>query len=131
MSSTSNQAAAKPAAPIGGNFKCPLHGIDTNDVNEWNNHCSDPKNNHTESGTTLCIGCNETLVYDNIPFHKIDKAGSKNIQLRCDECNESINESYKNKSIRKLKNPQAQTQQPNQNQEAATTTTWTERKPSQ
>ena len=115
--STSSPTAAAAAAkatppPIGGNFKCSLHGIDTDDVNKWNEHCSDPKNNHTETGTTNCIGCNETLVFENIPFHRIDRAGSKNIQLRCDDCDNTMKESYKNKSIRKLKsNPQQQQQQ--------------------
>ena len=81
MSTTSQPTAAAKVTPIGGNFKCSLHGIDTDDVNKWNEHCSDPKNNHTETGTTQCIGCGETLVFENIPFQKIDRAGSKNIQV--------------------------------------------------
>lgn len=101
----------------GGNFQC-YHGINTDDVNKWNDHCSDPKNNHTDSGTTNCIGCNEALVFENIPYHKIDKAGSKNIQLRCDECDNTLKKSYENKSIRKLKSPQAPVQQQQQQQPA-------------
>ena len=85
----------------GGNYKCP-HGIDTDDVDEWNNHCSDPENGHFEQGTTQCVGCGAQLSFTNIPFHRIDKSGSKNIQLRCDECEESLRESFKNRTITKL-----------------------------
>jgi hypothetical protein len=91
------------ATTTGGNFRC-SHGLDTDDVNEWNEHCSDSENGHFDSGTTTCIGCGEALVFENIPYHKIDQSGSKNIQLRCEECEDAIKESYKSGLVRKASN---------------------------
>lgn len=88
-----------------GNFKC-HHDFETNDVNLWNDHCSDPANNHTESGISACSNCGETIVFDNIPFHPIKADGSKGISLRCGDCEESYREVFKNNQIRKVSNPQ-------------------------
>jgi hypothetical protein len=89
------------ATTAGGNFRC-SHGIDTDDVDEYNNHCLDPENGHTDSGTTTCIGCGEALVFEGIPYHKIDQAGSKNIQLRCEECDSTLKEAYQSGAVRKI-----------------------------
>lgn len=72
---------------IGGNLKC-YHGIDTADIDEWNEHCSKPENGHTESGVTKCIDCGVSVVFENIPYHPITPTG-KNIQLRCPGCYEN------------------------------------------
>ena len=88
----------------GGNYKCP-HGIDTDDVNEWNEHCSDPANGHRDTGTTQCVDCNSTVVFD-IPFRKIRADGSKSIILQCPECKESQNSSDGNSAqVMKIDNP--------------------------
>jgi hypothetical protein len=85
----------------GGNYQCP-HGINTDDVNEWNEHCSDPANNHRDTGTTQCVDCNSTVVFD-IPFRKIKADGSKSILLQCPECKE--NQSDNSAQIMKIDNP--------------------------
>ena len=85
----------------GGNFKC-VHGIDTDSVDEWNEHCSDPENGHTESGISQCTSCGETIVFDEIPYHPIKADGSKGIALRCDECEESYRSVFQNKKVRKV-----------------------------
>lgn len=87
----------------GGNFKC-VHNIDTDDVNEWNDHCSDPANGHTESGTTLCVDCNSTLVFEGLPFHPITPTG-KNIKERCPECFDSYTQSSRQNQVMKVQNP--------------------------
>lgn len=85
----------------GGNNKC-VHGVDTDDIYEWNEHCSNPANGHTETGISVCVGCGETIVFDDIPFHRIDATGSKNIALRCDDCEESYKTIFENKKVRKV-----------------------------
>ena len=74
---------------IGDSLKCALHGIDTLDIHEWNEHCSDPANGHTESGTTRCINCNALIEFEGLPFQPITPSG-KNISLRCNECTEEF-----------------------------------------
>ena len=69
---------------IGDSLKC-VHGIDTLDIEEWNEHCSDPANGHTESGQTRCVDCNALIEFEGLPFQPITATG-KNITLRCDEC---------------------------------------------
>lgn len=68
---------------IGGPFKCSLHDIETDDVNEWNNHCVET--GHTDSGTTQCTGCGVSIEFNDIPYQKITPKG-KNIELKCEDC---------------------------------------------
>ena len=73
----------------GGPFICYKDGFQTNSVEEWNEHCSQPENGTThitEEGNTLCNTCFVPLEYSNLPFVKFSKTGSKTISLRCEEC---------------------------------------------
>lgn len=73
------------ASATGGNFKC-AHGLDTDDVNEINNHCDDPANGHTLEGSTQCIGgCGRTINFKGIPYRHMTPEGF-GIKLRCEEC---------------------------------------------
>ena len=91
---------------IGGNLKC-YHGLDTSDIDEWNAHCSDPENGHTESGTTLCQDCGVSIVFEGIPYHPITKTG-KNIQLRCPGCMETYQTKFANSNnfVKVVENPE-------------------------
>lgn len=88
---------------IGGNLKC-YHGIDTSDIDEWNAHCSDPANGHTESGITQCVDCKTSIVFEGIPYHPITPTG-KNIQLRCPGCFENYT-NVNNQNLVKVANPE-------------------------
>lgn len=69
----------------GGEFICSSHDFRTRSIDEWNNHCfGNPE--HYEIGSTVCIQCFEPIEFTNLPFHKLAPDGSKNIQLRCEEC---------------------------------------------
>jgi hypothetical protein len=82
---TENQDTQSPTVMIiGDSLKC-AHGIDTLDINEWNEHCSDPANGHTENGTTRCSICTSLIEFEGLPFQPITPKG-KNIKLKCDEC---------------------------------------------
>jgi len=97
---------------IGGNFKC-YHGIDTDSVDEWNAHCSDPANEHTESGFTKCIDCQRTIEFNGIPYHPITPTG-KNIQLRCPECFEGYTQTFRNsQNMVRIMNPEEEKVQNN------------------
>jgi hypothetical protein len=87
---------------IGDSLKC-AHGLDTLDINEWNEHCSDPANGHTESGQTRCIDCDALIEFEGLPYHPITPSG-KNISLRCNECTEEFVQQSQNvtANIRKL-----------------------------
>ena len=70
----------------GGAFKCSRHDFETESIKEWNEHCKD-NDAHTESGETLCVSCGEKVLFEDLPYHPIDeRTGSKNISLRCEEC---------------------------------------------
>jgi len=69
----------------GASLRCDIHGIDTFDLNEWNAHCSDPANGHTESGSVKCIDCPNQVSVEGLPFIPITPKG-KICELRCDEC---------------------------------------------
>ena len=69
----------------GASLKCDLHNISTFDLNEWNAHCSDPANGHTESGSVKCIDCPNMIEFEGLPYVPMTPRG-KDIQLRCDEC---------------------------------------------
>lgn len=74
----------------GGAFKCSAHDFETESVAEWNEHCNDNPA-HTESGETLCTRCGAKIYFEGLPFHPIDtNTGSKNISLKCDECQSKI-----------------------------------------
>lgn len=68
----------------GGSFKC-VHGIDTFDVNEWNDHCSDPANGHTLTGATRCIDCDCQVTFEEHPYVPL-KASGHGLELRCPDC---------------------------------------------
>src|ERR1044072_8594768 len=70
-------------AIIGGPLKCSLHEFETEDINEWNDHCE--QSGHTETGETACINCGTSIKFENIPYQRITPRG-KNIQLKCEEC---------------------------------------------
>jgi DNA-directed RNA polymerase subunit RPC12/RpoP len=79
----------------GGAFRCDAEDFQTESVKEWNEHC---RNNpdHTESGATPCITCGQQITFEGLPYHPINEiTGSKNISLRCDECNGKFVESLK------------------------------------
>jgi hypothetical protein len=69
----------------GASLKCDLHGIDTFDLNEWNEHCSDPANGHVENGTVKCISCPNIITFENLPYVPLTVKG-KTIELICDQC---------------------------------------------
>jgi hypothetical protein len=79
----------------GGAFKCAAHDFETESVKEWNDHCDgDPM--HTEQGETLCVSCGDKVYFEDLPYHRInEKTGSKDISLKCEECD--------NKSVGKVK----------------------------
>jgi hypothetical protein len=68
----------------GGKLICPRHDFETTDVKKWNEHCSD--GDHFEEGNTVCIVCGERIEFSGLPFHPFDAVGSKNVRLKCDEC---------------------------------------------
>lgn len=77
----------------GAALKCDLHGIETFDLDQWNEHCSDPANGHVENGDVPCIDCGTQLHIENYPYVPITPKG-KQFNLRCDNClNNLINQS--------------------------------------
>jgi len=69
----------------GGSFRCDESHFETGSIDEWNKHC-EQHDVHTESGSTACIVCKTPIEYSDLPFHKLDSTGSKNIMLKCEEC---------------------------------------------
>jgi DNA-directed RNA polymerase subunit RPC12/RpoP len=71
----------------GGAFKCSVHDFETESVAEWNKHGEQYPDIHYESGATACTKCGTNIEFDKLPFQPIDvNTGSKNINLRCDDC---------------------------------------------
>jgi len=71
----------------GGAFHCDKHDFHSESVAEWNKHGKEFPDIHYEFGETLCTTCGTKILFDHLPFHPIDeRTGSKNISLRCDEC---------------------------------------------
>ena len=69
----------------GGEFHCYIHDYKADTLDKWNDHCfGNPE--HTESGQTACIACGVIVEFSDLPYHKIDPTGSKNISLRCEAC---------------------------------------------
>jgi DNA-directed RNA polymerase subunit RPC12/RpoP len=86
----------------GGAFKCSAHDFETESVAEWNEHCKDNPI-HNESGETLCTNCKTKILFENLPYHPIDlNTGSKNISLRCNECETKIVGNSKRTSIKQV-----------------------------
>ena len=84
----------------GGAFKCSSHDFETESIKEWNEHCKDNPS-HTEMGETLCVSCGDKVYFTDLPYHPIDeRTGSKNISLKCEECD--------NKSVGKVKRSKSQ-----------------------
>lgn len=77
----------------GGNFHCYKDGFETDNIEEWNDHCSavgEDGNTHImDEGTTSCISCGD-LIQFQIPYQPKAPNGAKNIQLRCDECEDRL-----------------------------------------
>lgn len=71
----------------GGAFRCYIHNFETESIDKWNKHCT-TEEGHTETGNTLCITCGQRIHFTDLPFHPLDVRGSKNIQLRCEECDQ-------------------------------------------
>lgn len=79
----------------GGAFKCAAEEFETESIKEWNDHCKS-HTIHTESGETLCVSCGDKVYFEDLPYQPIDeRTGSKNISLRCEECD--------NKAVGKVK----------------------------
>lgn len=78
----------------GAAFNCSIHDFSTHSVQEWNDHCfGNPE--HTEMGSTICITCGRPIEFEGLPFHKLANDGSKNISLRCPDCDQKIMGSVK------------------------------------
>lgn len=86
----------------GGAFKCSVHEFETESVAEWNEHCIDNPA-HTESGETLCTRCGVKILFEGLPYHPIDtNTGSKNVSLRCENCEDKIMGSVKRTSVKQV-----------------------------
>jgi DNA-directed RNA polymerase subunit RPC12/RpoP len=86
----------------GGAFKCSAHDFETESVAEWNQHCRDNPI-HTESGETLCTSCGTKIFFEKLPYHPIDiNTGSKNISLRCEDCEDKMMGSVKRTSVKQV-----------------------------
>ena len=86
----------------GGPFKCLKDDFTTTDVNEWNEHCSQPEGDSThitESGVTPCAICKEELSIDGFPFVSFDNQGRKTYTIICEDCQSK----QKGATIRKVK----------------------------
>ena len=96
------------SAKVGGNYAC-YHGINTDSLDEFNEHLLDPRNGHTYGGTSPCIHCGVTLVFDGIPFKTLTPDGiapdGVSIQMVCPACAEKMSDTYKNKQVIRIENP--------------------------
>lgn len=84
----------------GPGFHCYLHDFDTNDVAEWNFHCTTAEG-HYEMGTTICITCGNQIEFTNLPFHPLLPDGSKGIALKCEDCETKTTGKVKRMTIKK------------------------------
>jgi hypothetical protein len=89
----------------GGSFKCDTSNFETSSIDEWNEHCLS-HNIHTESGSTACIVCRTPIEFTDLPFHPLDARGSKNIALKCPECDEKTRGSVKINTVKAVKTVQ-------------------------
>jgi len=85
----------------GGAFHCDTHDVHTESIAEWNKHGQEYPDVHFEFGETLCTRCGTKILFTNLPFHPIDeKTGSKNISLRCEDCESEIMGSVNRTSVK-------------------------------
>lgn len=68
---------------IGGPHKCNIHADfpETDDVNEWNKHCSETEG-HTIVGSVPCSACGAEIKLEGIPYQPI----GKELKLQCPKC---------------------------------------------
>lgn len=89
MSSTDKPAnETKPNTFVsitGAALKCDLHGIETFDLDEWNDHCADPANGHFETGDVPCKDCGKLVNIDGHPCVPLTVKG-KDFNVRCADC---------------------------------------------
>lgn len=86
----------------GGPFRCDIENFETRNIEEWNDHCLN-HDVHTETGSTLCTVCGTIVEFESLPFHKLDAGGSKNIQLKCEDCETKTTGNVKRKVAAKQK----------------------------
>lgn len=67
-------------------FVCYIHGYSTFDVNEWNDHCEET--GHTMSGTTVCVDCDVSIPFENVPYKRITPTGY-NLNVTCGSCTDA------------------------------------------
>lgn len=85
----------------GGSFKCGKHDFDSNSIEEFNAHCLKYPDDHYETGETGCMNCGKKVYFDRLPFHPIDpQTGSKNISLRCEDCEERVMGGVRRSSVK-------------------------------
>lgn len=84
----------------GGEFQCYLHDYKTASVEDWNQHCSNEEG-HTEQGTAVCTHCGTAFEFKDLPYHPIDASGSKNILLKCEDCEQKTQGKVKRSSTTK------------------------------
>lgn len=87
----------------GSAFKCGSHDIETTNIAEWNKHCLAYPDFHYEVGVTACMNCGQEVYFDKLPYHPIDeRTGSKNISIRCEDCEKRIMGNVKRTSIKQV-----------------------------
>jgi DNA-directed RNA polymerase subunit RPC12/RpoP len=95
------------SAKIGGPFRCNIHEDfqETDDVNEWNEHCKTTEG-HTITGVTTCTTCGAQIELNEIPYQPI----GTELKLQCPDCFDNSQDLNKlvNTQIRQA---QQQTQQ--------------------
>lgn len=80
---------------IGGPHKCNIHDFETDDTNEFNEHCLNTEGHYT-TGVMTC-DCGTEIILDKIPFQPI----GKELKLQCPEC------FSKNQDLNKMINDQS------------------------
>jgi hypothetical protein len=68
---------------IGGPHRCNIHPEfeETDDVNEWNKHCSETEG-HPTNGACPCITCKREIPLNQIPYQPI----GQEFRLQCPDC---------------------------------------------
>jgi hypothetical protein len=73
----------------GGEYKCFIHGFNTEDSEEWYKHCEakdkDGNPSHMQEGTSACIFCQEPNIKYNVPYAR---PGTPKAAI-CDNCKSS------------------------------------------
>lgn len=69
----------------GAPWTCDKHDFKTSVLEEWNDHCyGNPE--HLEFGSTPCTSCKTIVEFEGLPFAKLGPDGTKNISLKCEDC---------------------------------------------